>query len=49
MSGAPSPAERLAATIVTKADTDGFEVEEPDAEYAFAKQRADRGTAYRGE
>ncbi|MFE0413140.1 hypothetical protein [Streptomyces tendae] len=34
---APSPAEHLAATIVTKADTDGFEVEEPDDEYAFAK------------
>ncbi|MFJ6914548.1 hypothetical protein ACIQUX_11360 [Streptomyces sp. NPDC101133] len=37
VSEAPSLAERLAATIVTKADTDGFEVEEPDAEYAFAK------------
>ncbi|MGW5764325.1 hypothetical protein [Streptomyces tendae] len=34
---APTPAEHLAATIVTKADTDGFEVEEPDDEYAFAK------------
>ncbi|CAL9553276.1 hypothetical protein [Streptomyces sp. enrichment culture] len=34
---APSPAEHLAATIVTKADTDGFEVEELDDEYAFAK------------
>ncbi|MFC9463364.1 hypothetical protein [Streptomyces coelicoflavus] len=34
---APSPAEHLAATIVTKADTDGFEVEEPDDEYAFAR------------
>ncbi|WP_399941763.1 hypothetical protein ACGH52_22210 [Streptomyces sp. BBFR25] len=34
---APSPAEHLAATIVTKADTDGFNVEEPDDEYAFAK------------
>ncbi|MBZ6289857.1 hypothetical protein ACWF8U_03070 [Streptomyces olivaceus] len=33
----PSPAEHLAATIVTKADTDGFQVEEPDDEYAFAK------------
>ncbi|MEU8732967.1 hypothetical protein [Streptomyces tendae] len=34
---APSPAEHLAATIVTKADTDGFEVAEPDEQYAFAK------------
>lgn len=34
---APSPAEHLAATIVTKADTDGFEVEEPDDAYAFAE------------
>ncbi|MFD5281985.1 hypothetical protein [Streptomyces rubrogriseus] len=34
---APTPAEHLAATVVTKADTDGFEVEEPDDEYAFAK------------
>ncbi|MET9351677.1 hypothetical protein ABZY14_01465 [Streptomyces sp. NPDC006617] len=34
---APSPTEYLAATIVTKADTDGFNVEEPDDEYAFAK------------
>ncbi|MER6165683.1 hypothetical protein [Streptomyces violaceorubidus] len=32
-----SPAEHLAATIVTKADTDGFNVAEPDGEYAFAK------------
>ncbi|MGW5785451.1 hypothetical protein ACWEWK_15795 [Streptomyces sp. NPDC003757] len=35
-SKAPSPAEHLAATIVTKADTDGFEVNEPADEYAFA-------------
>ncbi|MEU9521511.1 hypothetical protein [Streptomyces sp. NPDC048224] len=32
----PSPAEHLAAVIVTKADTDGFEVNEPADEYAFA-------------
>ncbi|MFH8442587.1 hypothetical protein ACH4D3_15335 [Streptomyces sp. NPDC018026] len=34
---APTPAEHAAATLVTKTDTDGFEVEEPDDGYAFAK------------
>ncbi|PPS87907.1 hypothetical protein [Streptomyces sp. MH60] len=34
---APSPAERLATTIVTEADTGGFKVDEPDDAYAFAK------------
>ncbi|MGW7565283.1 hypothetical protein ACWGJV_03265 [Streptomyces tendae] len=44
---APTPAEHLAATIVTKADTDGFEVEEPDDEYAFAKSTRARTTPSR--
>ncbi|WP_328562072.1 hypothetical protein [Streptomyces coelicoflavus] len=34
---APSPAEHLAAAIVTKADTDGFNVDEPADEFVFAK------------
>jgi hypothetical protein len=34
---APTPAEHLATTIVTEADTDGFKVDEPDDAYAFAK------------
>ncbi|MFE6633785.1 hypothetical protein ACFVFT_00685 [Streptomyces tendae] len=31
-----------------KADTDGFEVEEPDDEYAFAKRRRDPTAGVRG-
>ncbi|MDI6519191.1 hypothetical protein QMA61_23685 [Streptomyces coelicoflavus] len=34
---APSPAEHLAATIVTKTDADGFQVDEPSDEFVFAK------------
>ncbi|MBF8169540.1 hypothetical protein ACFUCH_02425 [Streptomyces olivaceus] len=36
-SKAPSPAEHLASSIITAADTDGFHVEETSDEYAFAK------------
>jgi len=32
-----SPAERLAKIVITKADVDGYEVNEPSAEFVFAK------------